>query len=113
MIKSLLETNKMVPVLDEWRLLKSVHPIFALQTPSVVPPPPVGSVLEDVIHNFETVFEFEMLQSSEIFPEIEDWVLSGNLPGEVISAMEALLQVLEIQVSAEAMDLCPDEKIVR
>jgi hypothetical protein len=113
MMKLGQETNEMVPVSDEWRLLKSVHPIFALQTPSVVPPPPAGSVLEDVIRNFETVFEFEMLQSSDIFPQVEESVLSGNLPVEVISAMKSLLQVLENQVSTEAMDLCPDQEIVR
>ncbi len=104
---------EMLPVWDECQLLKAVQPIFALQTRSVVPPPPAGSVLEDVIRNFETVFEFEMLQSSDILPEVEALALSGNLPAEVISSMKSLLQVLESQVSTEAMDLCPDQKIVR
>lgn len=104
----------MLPVMDnQWQLFKSVQPIFALQTPAVVPPPAAGSVLEDVIRNFETMFEFEMLQSADIFPEVEALALSGNVPVEVVSAMESLLQVLESQVSAEAMDLCPDQKIVR
>jgi hypothetical protein len=102
----------MLPVADEWQLLRAVRPIFACNTPSINPQPPAGSVLEDVIRNFETVFEFEMLQLSDIFPEVEPLALSKNLPVEVVSAMGSLLQVFEGQVSAEAMGLCPDQKIV-
>ncbi len=103
----------MLPLLDDWQLLKSVQSIFALQTPSVVPPPPAGSVLEDVILNFGTAFEFEMLQSSDTFPEVEALTLAGNLPVEVVSAMDSLLQILESQVSTEAMGFCSDQEIVR
>jgi len=99
--------------MDQCQLFKSVQPIFALKIPAVNPPPPPGSVLEEVIRNFETMYEFEMLQLAGNLPELEVLALSGNVPVEVASALGSLLQVLESQVSAEAMDLCPVQKIVR
>ncbi|EXJ91762.1 hypothetical protein A1O3_00312 [Capronia epimyces CBS 606.96] len=92
---------------EDWLLLKSVQPVFASKIPSVSPAPPAGSVLEDVLWNFETMFEFEMLQASDIIPKAEVLALSANLTQHIVTALRSLLQLLEQHIGTQVIDFLP------
>ncbi|EXJ93479.1 hypothetical protein A1O1_01871 [Capronia coronata CBS 617.96] len=95
--------------LTDWLLLRTVQPVFAAKVPSIDPKPQAGSVFEEVLWNYETMFEFEMLQASDILPKAEDLALSGDLPEHVVMELRALLILLEQNIDATHIGPLPQQ----